>query len=293
MDLADLRIFKAVVDAGSVTRAAERLHRVQSNVTTRIRQLEEDLGVALFLREGKRLRLSPAGGILLGYAERLLGLAEEARAAVDDRTPRGAFRLGAMESAAAVRLPGPLSLFHRRFPAVALELRTGNPVRLTRLLLDGELDAAVMPEPAAATPFETAPAFEEELVVIDALGRPPVASAGDLAGRPVLVFELGCPHRKRLEGWLASAGEMPARVTEIASYHAMLGCAAAGMGAALLPLSVVEAFPERRRLAVNRLPEGRNRLRSVIVWRKGARSPKIDALIAVIEENRGAPSRGG
>ena len=86
---------------------------------------------------------------------------------------------------------------------------------------------------------------------------------------------------------------MPARVTEIASYHAMLGCAAAGMGAALLPLSVVEAFPEKRRLAVNRLPEGRNRLRSVIVWRKGARSPKIDALIAVIEENRGAPSRGG
>ncbi|MDO9059411.1 MAG: LysR family transcriptional regulator, partial [Bradyrhizobium sp.] len=69
MDLSDLQIFSAVVREGSVTRAAERLHRVQSNVTTRIRQLEEDLSVALFIREGKRLHLAPAGQVLLGYAE--------------------------------------------------------------------------------------------------------------------------------------------------------------------------------------------------------------------------------
>jgi DNA-binding transcriptional LysR family regulator len=98
MDLSDLRIFAAVVREGGVTRAAERLHRVQSNVTTRVRQLEEELGVDLFLREGKRLRLSPAGQILLPYAERLLALAEEARGAVQDPRPRGVFRLGAMEA---------------------------------------------------------------------------------------------------------------------------------------------------------------------------------------------------
>ncbi|MEO6017951.1 MAG: LysR family transcriptional regulator, partial [Polaromonas sp.] len=61
MNLHDLEIFTAVVEAGGVTRAAERLHRVQSNVTTRIRQLEEKLGVTLFIREGKRLHLSPSG----------------------------------------------------------------------------------------------------------------------------------------------------------------------------------------------------------------------------------------
>src|SRR5262249_19698370 len=142
MDLSDLRIFTAVVREGGVTRAAERLHRVQSNVTTRIRQLEEKLGTALFVREGKRLRLTPQGQVLLDYADRLLKLAEEARAAMHDPRPRGVFRRGAMESTAAVRLPGPLNRFNRLYPEVTLELRVGNPEVLASALLAGELDAA-------------------------------------------------------------------------------------------------------------------------------------------------------
>jgi DNA-binding transcriptional LysR family regulator len=91
MDLSDLRIFTAVVREGGVTRAAEKLNRVQSNVTTRIRQLEEDLGVDLFLREGKRLHLAPAGQLLLGYADRLLALADEARISLRDPVPVACF----------------------------------------------------------------------------------------------------------------------------------------------------------------------------------------------------------
>jgi DNA-binding transcriptional LysR family regulator len=75
MDLADLRIFRAVVEQRGITRAAEKLNRVQSNVTTRIRQLEDDLGVELFIREGKRLHLSPTGRVLIDYADHLLDLA--------------------------------------------------------------------------------------------------------------------------------------------------------------------------------------------------------------------------
>ena len=84
MDLSDLHIFRSVVEAGGVTRAAEKLNRVQSNVTTRVRQLESELGVDLFVREGKRLLVSPAGKLLLDYAERLIDLAREAREAVHD-----------------------------------------------------------------------------------------------------------------------------------------------------------------------------------------------------------------
>ena len=124
MDLADLRIFRSVVEEGGITRAAAKLHRVQSNVTTRVRQLEQDLGAELFIREGKRLHLSPTGKLLLDYADRLLDLAEEAREAIHDAEPRGPFRLGAMDSTAAIRLPAPLSDFHRRYPDVKLELRT-------------------------------------------------------------------------------------------------------------------------------------------------------------------------
>src|SRR6266481_9783014 len=172
MDLSDLRIFSAVVREGGVTRAAERLHRVQSNVTTRIRQLEEDLSVALFIREGKRLHLAPAGQILLDYADRLLALADETRGAVQDVRPRGTFRLGAMESTAAVRLPGPLSEYHRRHPEVVLELRTGNPQILASAILAGELDAAFVAEPIADAPFEKMVAFQEEPVIVSAADQP-------------------------------------------------------------------------------------------------------------------------
>jgi DNA-binding transcriptional LysR family regulator len=283
LDLSDLRIFSAVVREGGVTRAADRLHRVQSNVTTRIRQLEEDLGTALFIREGKRLHLSPAGQVLLGYASRLLALADEATAAVRDPKPRGLFRLGAMESTAAVRLPGPLNEYHRRHPEVELELRTGNPDVLAGAILAGELDAALVAEPIADAPFEKIAAFEEEPVIVSAAGVPAVGKHGKFP-KTVIAFERGCPHRKRLENWYASRGQMPERTIELSSYHAMLGCVAAGMGIALLPKSVLTTFPEGKRLRVHALPPGENRAETVLIWRKGAWSPNIEALQQILAE---------
>src|SRR2546429_7772171 len=93
MDLSDLHIFRSVVEAGGVTRAAEKLNRVQSNVTTRVRQLESELGVDLFVREGKRLHVSPAGKLLLDYAERPIDLAREAREAGHAGKPPRALRV--------------------------------------------------------------------------------------------------------------------------------------------------------------------------------------------------------
>jgi DNA-binding transcriptional LysR family regulator len=282
MDLSDLQIFSAVVREGGVTRAAERLHRVQSNVTTRIRQLEEDLAVPLFIREGKRLHLAPAGQILLGYAERLLALADEARGAVQDAKPRGTFRLGAMESTAAVRLPGLLSEYHRRHPGVVLELRTGNPQILGSAILAGELDAALVAEPVADAPFEKTFAFDEELVIVAAANHPPIGKKGGLP-RTIIVFEHGCPHRKRLEDWYASRREMPERTIELASYHAMLGCVVAGMGIALIPKSVLTTFPERKRLSIHLLARAENRAQTVLICRKGAGSANVKALQEILQ----------
>jgi DNA-binding transcriptional LysR family regulator len=264
-----------------VTRAAERLNRVQSNVTTRIRQLEEDLSVALFIREGKRLHLAPAGHVLRDYAQRLLALADEARHAVQDAKPRGTFRLGAMESTAAVRLPGPLSEFHRRHPGVVLELRTGNPQVLASAVLAGDLDSALVAEPIADAPFEKAPAFEEELVIVAPAGHPPIGKTGHLP-RAIIVFEHGCPHRRRLEDWYARRNEMPERMIELGSYHAMLGCVVAGMGIALLPRSVLTTFPERKRLSIHLLGPTENRAETVLIWRKGAGSANIRALEEIL-----------
>ena len=284
MDLGDLRIFKAVIDEGGVTRAAEKLHRVQSNVTTRVKQLEDRLQVRLFEREGRQLRPTAAGRVLYEYAGRLIDLAAEARAAVSDPTPRGLFRLGTMESTAAVRLPGPLTRYLAAWPEVELRLVTGNPVALAAQVRSGELEAAFFAEPVAEE-FESVPAFVEELVVVTAAGHAPVVA--DALPRNVIVFENGCPHRRHLEHWYADCAARPAQTIQLSSYHAMLGCVVVGMGAALLPRAVLSTFPEAGRLGVHALPEGRNRLTTHLAWRKGIRSPRVAALADLIRGGSG------
>src|SRR5215475_190724 len=106
IDFTDLQVFKAVVEEGGIIRAARKLHRVPSNVTKRIKQLESSMGVTLFHRDRQRLHLSPTGELLRGYADRLVQLWEEARAVVSGTNPRGSLKLGALESTAASRLPG-------------------------------------------------------------------------------------------------------------------------------------------------------------------------------------------
>ena len=290
MELSDLNVFRTVVQAGGITRAAEKLNRVQSNVTTRIRQLEDHLGVELFIREGKRMHLSPAGKVLLDYADRLLDLASEARDSVHDTKPRGLFRLGAMESTASMRLPAPLSEYCRLYPEVTLELRTGNCDGLTTLVLRGEVDAALTAGSIPDAPFEKMPIYEEELVIVATANHPPIKSARDAESRAVLVFETGCTYRKRLEEWFALKGEMPDRMIEMSSYHAMLGCVVVGMGISLLPRMVLDTFPERKRLSVHPLPPGLNKAVTWLLWRKGARSPKLSALIEILAPQKGRNS---
>ena len=106
MDIADLKTFEAVARLGGMNRAAAELHTVQSNVTARIRSLEQQLGSPLFQRHSRGVALTPAGRRLLPYAERIGRLMADARRAVaDDGKPRGALNVGSLESTAALRLP--------------------------------------------------------------------------------------------------------------------------------------------------------------------------------------------
>jgi DNA-binding transcriptional LysR family regulator len=288
MELSDLHVFRTVVEAGGITRAAEKLNRVQSNVTTRIQQLEEQLGVALFIREGKRMHLSPAGKVMLGYAERLLDLAREARESVHDTTPRGLLRFMAPESTSSVRLPTPLSEYCRRYPEVTLELRSGVGHQILQAVLNGEVDAAIAAEPIPDAPFEKVPVYNEELVLISAAGHRPLNSARDVEAPAVLVFEQGCPWRMRLDAWFARTGDLPERMIEITSYHAMLGCVVVGMGISLVPRMVLDTFPERDKLRVHSLPPDLRYAQTFAIWRKGARSPKLDALVEIVSGHAAA-----
>src|SRR6185295_17256633 len=115
-------IFRTVAREGGIVRAARRLHRVPSNITTRIQQLEASIGVQLFTREHNRLALSQNGERLLVYADRMLLLSDEARSVLAGSAPSGVLRLGALESTAASRLPVILAAYHKAFPEVRVEL---------------------------------------------------------------------------------------------------------------------------------------------------------------------------
>lgn len=282
MDLDDMKIFRAVVREGGVTRAADKLNRVQSGVTTRVRQLEEELGVPLFVREGKKMLLSSAGSVLLDYADRLLDLADEARTAVTEGAPHGRLRLGSMESTAAARLPGPLARFHAQYPEVQLELRTAGTGRLLAELADGHLDCALVSGPVQDARLSALPMFEEELVIVAPSDHPPISSPRQVRSRTLLAFEPGCAYRQRLESWLASDDVVPERVIELSSYHAMVGCAAAGMGIALFPQSLLTKLAVGRTVSVHRLPTRHARAMTLLAVRRAHTNPAVAALTQIL-----------
>ena len=131
------------------------------------------------------------------------------------------------------------------------------------------------------------PIYEEELVIIATAGHPPIKSPRDARSQTVLAFEAGCSYRQRLEDWFAHHGEMPERIVEITSYHAMLGCAVAGMGISLMPRNVLSTFPDAKLLSVHSLPPALARSQTSLIWRRGVLSPKVRALIEVLTEHSG------
>ncbi|CAI9420489.1 TPA: LysR family transcriptional regulator NmoR [Pseudomonas aeruginosa] len=266
MDLSSLEIFRAVAHEASVTRAAQRLQRAQSNVTTRIRQLEEDLGVELFLRDGKRMSLTERGSEFLAYAEQLLALADEARQSMHPAEPGGRLRLGSMESTAASRLPALLASYHKACPRVALEVSTGT----SRALFDGvrarRLDCALVAAgPGWAGELDGSglrgePLFREELLMILPAEHPPVHDVAEVRLRTLAGFARGCTYRQLAEDSLGT----PLTVQEVGSYHAILACVAAGACIGVLPRSVLQLLgtPPLRSLPLAEVD-------TWLVWREG------------------------
>ncbi|WP_322055172.1 LysR substrate-binding domain-containing protein [Paraburkholderia bannensis] len=288
MDLAALAIFRAVVRENGVTRAAAKLNRVQSNVTTRIKQLEEQLGTALFTRDGRRLVLTPAGETLLPYAERLLALADEARHALKAGRPSGRLRLGTMESVAASRLPGVLARYHQNWPDVTLELETGTTGCLIERLREFEVDAALIATPLAGPPdpevFESVPVYREELVMITPRGHRPIRQPGDVALSTLVAFERGCAYRSYVEAWYLEHGIRPTRVLELGSYHAIVACVAAGAGVAVAPRSVLDLQRNADDITIHSLG-ALGRIDTLLAWRRGHFSPALDALKSALLEH--------
>ncbi|MBO1540996.1 LysR family transcriptional regulator [Pseudomonas sp. OA65] len=284
MEFSQLRIFQAVAEEGSITRAAERLHRVPSNLSTRLKQLEEQLGVDLFLRERQRLQLSPAGKVLLDYATKLFALHDEAHAAVQGGQPAGDFLLGTMYSTAATHLPDLLAAYHRTYPAVNLQVQSGPSGELLEGLLTNRLDAALVDGPLELAGLDGVPLCDERLVLITEADHPPVRSALDVQGRAVFTFRRGCSYRMRLEAWFAHDHATMGRAMEIESYQGMLACVIAGSGVALMSESMLASLPGRERVTVHPLAEPFASATTWLMWRKGMVGANLNAWIELQQQ---------
>ena len=244
MELQQLRMFKAIADLGSIAKAAEKLHCVPSNITTRIKHLEDELGEPLLIRQGRGVILSPSGRLFLEYTNNILKLAQESKRAIArDNIPAGKLSIGAIESSATSRLPKLLSKYHQLYPSVDIEFSTNTWKNLEKAVEKHELDGAIIAVKCVNPDMECVEIYHEELVLIASPSFKPITSPTSLIGRTIYMWPEGCPYRKALENWLEQ-NSVSVPITSIASYGTILGCVSAGAGVSLVPKGVYDQFKQ-------------------------------------------------
>lgn len=268
MESSDLKIFQAVAREGTITKAAQVLNYVQSNVTNRIQFLEAELKVPLFHRSNRGMTLTPAGENLLEYANAILMLMDEAVQSTQySEHPAGPLRIGSIETTAVIHLTSMIAGYHSRYPDVRLSLITGETHDLLHKVLDYKLDGAFVYGPVDQPDIEHITAYEEELVLI---AEPGTSNLQEALQKPMLFFDVGCTHRAKAERFLQESGICSYQIREFGTLEMILNGVSAGLGVSLLPKSSIYKAEEAGRIASHRLPEDYRKLQVCFVYRRNA-----------------------
>lgn len=296
MELRQLATFREVANMLSFTRAAEALDYAQSSVSSQIQELETELGTPLFERLSKRILLSDAGRRLLPYAERMLQLADEARAAVPSaEEPSGTLTIVTPESLCIHRLPPVLAQFRARYPLVQVIFRPTDGIDFRRTLAEGRADMAFCYGELQSFPdLNTEPLVREPLALFahpeHPLSRRSRVETRMLHGETLLLTEVGCVYRERFERILSAAGVHPASTVEFSSIEAIKQCVIAGMGLSLLPEVTVRDELARGRLVALPWTEQDFGLVTLMAWHRDKWfSPALRALIALSRDILATP----
>jgi DNA-binding transcriptional LysR family regulator len=255
-----LRRFVVVAEELSFTKAARRLHVVQSGVSSVIAALERELGATLFDRDRHAVALTEAGRALLPEARAALAAAQAAADAVAETTAglRGTLRVGTMISTGAVDVSEVLSRFHRTHPGVAVRLRQapGGSAEMARAVADGSLDLALLSlpgEPPAG--LEVRQLEEEPMVLICAAGHPlagsPNVSVDQLGDETFVDFPVGWGTRAITDRAFAAAGVERQVAFEVANYGTAASLVGNGLGIAFVPASAAAEMPEVAQVTVD------------------------------------------
>ncbi len=274
MEVRQLQIFSVLAQELNFTRTAERVHTVQSNVTSQIKALEEELGAPLFDRLGRRVALTDAGRRFQPFAEQALTAMEQGQRALKaGAEPSGPVRVGAPESLLTYRLPPVLRAFRQRYPFVELIFRPHTDASLGAELETGKLDLALNMCDVVTNPvFVSLPLRNERIFLIGhaslPIARKATVKPADLAGQPLLLTEYGCGYRAKLDRVLALQNVRPGHITEFSSVEAIKQCVAASMGLAILPAIVVAGELRRRQFKALHWAGPSLDIATYIVWHK-------------------------
>lgn len=269
MDAGDLRVFEAVARLGGMSRAAAELSTVQSNVTARIRLLEEQLGAELFERHSRGVTMTAAGRRLMPYALQVMSLLKDARRAVGDQgEPSGDLVIGSLETTLSMHLAPLLTTFVERWPGVDLSIRGGTTRESVEHVLERRLEGAFVAGPVNHPDLVEETVFREELVVLTSPSIARLDWSAGLAGLRIVVLRSGCSYRQRLEDILARRGVVGLRLLEFGTLEAIFGCVAAGMGITLLPRRMVERVWRGRPVGVHTVAPDEAMVDTVFVRRR-------------------------
>ncbi|MDT8717763.1 LysR family transcriptional regulator [Clostridium sp. 19966] len=284
MESNELRIFRAVAQTGSITKAAQALGYVQSNVTARIRQLESELNTQLFYRQ-RGMVLTPTGEKLLAYAEKIIYLLDEADKAINDYCdPSGSLSIGANHTISALRLPEILSQYHKAYPKVDLSLITSDSDELIYKVNHFQLDGAFVKSLSFSNEnIERELVFEENLVLISS---PEYKEVSDLYSRPFLMASTGCPNRTQLENWLRTKGVLNIRYMEFNNLNSIIEGVMADLGASFVPQSTIEEYEKKGLLKSFTAPAQYSITRTYFIRRKDSlMTSALSKFIEMIEKN--------
>jgi LysR family transcriptional regulator, regulator of the ytmI operon len=292
MDLRQLQTFQSVVEHGSFLRAAEALRYAQSTITLHIQQLEADLGVPLFARQGKKTQLTEAGRLLCAEAVQILGRVDALRRTMRELADgeAGYVRLGAIEPAASLRLPELLVPFCAERPRVRLALEVGGTRAIGQAVASGDLDLGIVSPPPASLGLVFEPLFVERMALLapeaHPLARAETIDAHDLRGHRLLLTEQVCAYRQLVEQTLVAQGTNPYSGIEIGSMTALKCAVQQGLGIGIVPAIIACPAPQGTVLReIERLDLG---LPVGLVRRaEDALSPATEALLALLRHRLG------
>ena len=235
MESLELKIFREVAKAGSISKAAENMNYVQSNITAHIKKLEKELNSILFVRHNKGITLTSEGEKLLFYANSILDLIDEAT--YEFQQEKSDLHSGASQTLAAYRLPYWLSLYKKQFPDVAVSVITDNQDKLIELLCCQTLDCAFVEKKYISKQLHSLFSFNEELCII----APPQSDEQRLKTLPIITNKIRtCPYRSILLEWVASQNPSTPQIIEFDTVDAIIRSVSLGMGISLLPYSTIE-----------------------------------------------------